>query len=198
MIYQLYGAYKACQLKNYIAEGDWEKCEKIMEVLKSIDYLDNPDNHNDTLLMSICKYENNDKSETEKMALKLLETKISNPNHVNTIRKATALIYACKNKMEKVAIEIIDTGESNFKHVNKKDYTASTYAYKNNLINVIRELNILKKGGYDLYYARKNNINIENEYIEVSAAKLDMDSNNHILNAKEINAELAESAESYN
>mgnify|MGYP000104807600 FL=1 len=64
------------------------------------------------------------------------------------------------------------------------------YAHENNLLSVIRELTILKKGGYDLYHAKKHNINIENEYVDASASapalELDVDLDNNIVNAKEI------------
>ena len=62
MLSQLHKAYKAYQLKNCIIANDWSECHKIIEILKSIDYLDTPDNENNTFLMLVCMIEYKDKN----------------------------------------------------------------------------------------------------------------------------------------
>ena len=82
---------------------------------------------------------NTNRNNMETVALELIRTSESNPDHVNSDGN-TALILACKNKMEQAAIQIIDTYKSNFEHKDTKCFTALMYACENNLIDVIKAL----------------------------------------------------------
>ena len=68
--------------------------------------------------------------------------------------------------MNEVAHELMKRGNINYKAKDEHDNTALTYACKNSMKEVCCDLILLYTGGYEYYYARKNNLHEVINYIE--------------------------------
>jgi hypothetical protein len=101
----------------------------------------------------------------EKVAIKLIETGQSKPEHINN-DGMTALMFVCETVMEKVAIKLIETGQSKPEHINKSGDTALIFACRSEFMNnaAIKLIEtgqsnpqqVNKEGKTALYYANNN------------------------------------------
>jgi hypothetical protein len=108
-----------------ISSVDEKKALSILQEKKpDVGYIFEPDSSSPLTLA--CK------NKMSVLALKLIETGKSKPEHVNNLGY-TALIYACLfgYKLKNVALKLIETGNFKPEQVNNKGYTALIFACKN-------------------------------------------------------------------
>jgi ankyrin repeat protein/N-acetylglutamate synthase-like GNAT family acetyltransferase len=117
-----------------ISSVDEKKALSILQEKKpDVGYIFEPDSSSPLTLA--CK------NKMSVLALKLIETGKSKPEHVNNLGY-TALIYACLFgfKLKIVALKLIETGKSKPEHVNNLGNTALIFACQNKLEDIALKL----------------------------------------------------------